>query len=223
MAERLQDRPMSQRIGIELGRSWWVLLTLIPFGFGTWAAFLYAGIRKGVRVWLLDAVIYLVLLALGWAYIVTHHGERGGLHSLSAMLLIVIWIGGFAHALAIRPRVIGLPQTRREKAAADARERLDSRRDARSIARTDPELARELGIGRPDLPGADDRGLVDVNNASAAAIAAVPGVGEELAEDIVAVRDRVDGFSSIEDMGALLDLPGRTVERLGRHCICLPR
>jgi hypothetical protein len=223
MAQQLQSRPIPRRIGGELARSWWVALTLLPLGIGTWAAFLYAGLRKGVRAWLLASAVYAALLVVGWAYIATHHGERGGLHSMAALLLIGIWVGGFAHALAIRPRVVGLPQTRRERADAAARERLASRRSARSIAQTDPEFARELGIGRPDLPGADDRGLVDINNASAAAISGVPGIDDELAAAIVAARERVDGFSSVEDMGALLDLPARTVERLGRYCICLPR
>src|SRR5215212_130496 len=179
MAEHVQERPVAERIGRELARSWWVFLTLIPLGLGTWAAFLYAGLRKSKRIWLIDAAIYLVLLVVAWAYIATHHGERGGLHSLSSLLLFALWIGGFAHALAIRPRVIGLPQSRGEEAATAARERLESRRAGRAVAHTDPELARELGIGRPDLPDADDRGLVDLNNAGAAAIAGVPGVGDE--------------------------------------------
>src|SRR4051794_34731165 len=186
MAQRLQDRPMPLRIGVELARSWWVLLTLIPFGIGTWAAFLYAGVRKGVRAWLLASAVYAALLVAGWAYVATHHGERGGLHLLASLLLIAIWIGGFAPALALPARVIGLPQSRRARADAAARERLAGRRSARALARTDPELARELGIGRPDLPGADDRGLVDINNASAAAIGDVPGIGDELAAAIVA-------------------------------------
>jgi hypothetical protein len=45
-------------------------------------------------------------------------------------------------------------------------------RDARANSAERPALAKEIGIGRPDLPNGQDHGLVDVNNACAWALAA---------------------------------------------------
>jgi hypothetical protein len=104
-----------------------------------------------------------------------------------------------------------------------ARERLAQRDKALKLARENPELALEAGVGRPDLPGAYDGGLVDLNHAPAAVIACLPGVDGELAQRVVEARDRVDGFTSIEDLGTLLDLPGDQVEQLRHHAVCLPR
>lgn len=105
----------------------------------------------------------------------------------------------------------------------DARERLERREKALALARENPQLALEAGVGRPDLPGALDGGVVDVNHASAAALACLPTCDAKLSEQIVAIREQVDGFASLEDLGAVLDLPADQVERLRQHVVFLPR
>jgi DNA uptake protein ComE-like DNA-binding protein len=104
-----------------------------------------------------------------------------------------------------------------------ARERLAQREKALKLAREDPQLALEAGVGRPDLPGAYDGGLVDVNNAPVGVIACLPAFDKELAGRLVAARERVGGFASLEDLGIVLDLPGNQVEDLRHHVVCLPR
>lgn len=103
-----------------------------------------------------------------------------------------------------------------------ARERLAQRETALKLAREDPQLALEAGVGRPDLPGAYDGWLVDLNHAPAAVIACLPTFDIELAGRVVAARERVGGFASLEDLGTVLDLPGDQVEDLRRHVVCLP-
>jgi DNA uptake protein ComE-like DNA-binding protein len=78
-------------------------------------------------------------------------------------------------------------------------------------------------VGRPDLPGAYDGGLVDVNHAPVEIIATLPGFDRELARRALAAREQVDGFSSLEDLGTVLDLPGDQVEDLRHHVVFLPR
>jgi DNA uptake protein ComE-like DNA-binding protein len=85
-----------------------------------------------------------------------------------------------------------------------------------------PALAHELGVGRPDVPGADDYGLVDVNHCPAAALTRLPGVTEDLASRIVSQREQAGGFSSVEDLGVLLDLPPVTVDGLRDTAVFLP-
>jgi hypothetical protein len=55
-----------------------------------------------------------------------------------------------------------------------ARERLAQREKALRLAREDPQLALEAGVGRPDLPGAYDGGLVDVNHAPVGSLLVFP-------------------------------------------------
>jgi hypothetical protein len=103
-----------------------------------------------------------------------------------------------------------------------ARERLANRERALTIASENPQLALEAGIGRPDLPGADHGGVVDMNHAPVEVIEALPGFDERLAQRIVDARDRISGFASLEDLGMILDLPGDQVEHLRGHVVFLP-
>jgi DNA uptake protein ComE-like DNA-binding protein len=104
-----------------------------------------------------------------------------------------------------------------------ARERLAQHEEALKLARENPRLALEAGVGRPDLPGAYDGGLVDLNHAPREVIDGLPTFDTELAGRLVAVRERVDGFASLEDLGTMLDLPGDQVEHLRDHVVFLPR
>jgi DNA uptake protein ComE-like DNA-binding protein len=104
-----------------------------------------------------------------------------------------------------------------------ARERLVQHEEALKLARENPKLALEAGVGRPDLPGAYDGSLVDLNHAPRDVIAGLPTFDMELAGRLVAARERVDGFASLEDLGATLELPGNQVEHLRDHVVFLPR
>jgi helix-hairpin-helix protein len=54
-------------------------------------------------------------------------------------------------------------------------------------------------------------------------IACLPSLDKDLAEQIVAARERLGGFVSLEDLGTVLDLPGDQVEDLRQHVVFLPR
>ena len=76
-------------------------------------------------------------------------------------------------------------------------------------------------IGRSG--GFDEGGVVDVNHAPVEDIADLPGIDADTARRIVATRDGVGGFSSLEDLGMTMDLPGDVVERLRGRVVCIPR
>jgi DNA uptake protein ComE-like DNA-binding protein len=105
----------------------------------------------------------------------------------------------------------------------EAEQRLAQRERALRVARENPSLALEAGIGRPDVRGAFHGEVVDLNNAGAGAIAGLPGISHRLALRITSVRDRVGSFSSLEDLGLVLDADGETVERLRGLIVFLPR
>ncbi|RAY15470.1 hypothetical protein DPM19_10960 [Actinomadura craniellae] len=107
-------------------------------------------------------------------------------------------------------------------AAEQARRRLDARAEARALAASDPALARELGIGRPDLPrGYDDGGLVDVNHCPPEVLATLPGLTPELVERVVRAREECGGFVSVEELSVLAELPPRLTPRLAEQTIYL--
>ena len=87
-------------------------------------------------------------------------------------------------------------------------------RIARRLVKKDPQLADELGIGRPDLrQDFDDGGLIDVNHAPQPYLLYLPGVDQHLAKRIVELRRSVGGFSSSEDLEVTLDLDPGTIDR----------
>jgi DNA uptake protein ComE-like DNA-binding protein len=51
----------------------------------------------------------------------------------------------------------------------------------------------------------------------------LPGVDRALARRIVKTRSEIGGFSSLEDMGTVLDLPPDLVEDMRERAIFLPR
>jgi hypothetical protein len=138
---------------------------------------------------------------------------------------VVLWLGGTAHAFGIRSRAFATrpPVTPDyEGAVRMATGRRELRNVARETAR-DPVMAWELRIGRPDLPrGFDDGGLVDVNHVPPYVLAQLPGMNTELVDRILRAREQCGGFSSVEELSALAQLPPTLTETLGEYTIFLP-
>jgi hypothetical protein len=179
---------------------------------------MYAGtVARNRRWWLLGLLWALVALA-GWVVAVADHGGAAG-----GLLIIAGWTGGIASSFAIRGSYrhqVGSPF---QSSLVAAEQRLSERDRALQLAQDRPAVAKELGVGRPDLPGAQAAGLVDVNNAPAAVLATLPGVDDALATKIVETRAETHGFSSADDLGMALDLDGQLVEDLRDRVVFLPR
>jgi hypothetical protein len=108
------------------------------------------------------------------------------------------------------------------QAVAAAHARRELRRRAREQAK-DVALARELCIGRPDLPRHyDDGGLIDINHVAPPALTMLTGVTPEIAERIVAIREQVGGFSSAEELAATADLHPDLLPEINEYGIFLP-
>ena len=142
--------------------------------------------------------------------------------TLGGFAIIFAWIGGFVHALTIRSTYLKLVQSPEQTLLDAAEARLRVREDALQLVRDDPARAKALGVGRPDVELAFDGGLVDVNSAPAEVIARLPHADERLAERIVLVRERVGSFSSVQDLGLLLDLPAPVLDAWDGLVVCLP-
>jgi hypothetical protein len=204
-------------------RSWWVLLTLLLWL--NWSAFVYAGLRARRKLWLGFAAAYfaasvasVVLLALDPEDPVDTWREDAG-----AMTVLFACILAFVHALAIRRPYLERMDALEDPRLEAAEDRLRLREHALEIARENPERALDLGIGRPDLNGGFHGEVVDVNHAPADVIARLPGVDDALARRTVAVREEINGFSSLDDFGHVMGVPPALVERLREDVVFLPR
>jgi DNA uptake protein ComE-like DNA-binding protein len=198
----------------------WLLLTL-PLGFTTWAAFLYIGIRARRARWLVWAGVYAATLA-AWGALDSPAHPSSTAKALGAAFWLVTWIGGGIHAFAVSNDAVRRIQSRADPAVEAAKARIERRAAGRDLLASQPALAREVGVGRPDIAGADDYGLVDVNHAPAAALTRLPGVTSDLASRIASQRAQTGGFSSVEDLGMLLDLPAAMVDLMRDMAVFLP-
>jgi DNA uptake protein ComE-like DNA-binding protein len=84
-------------------------------------------------------------------------------------------------------------------------------------------LARELRIGRPDLPREfDDGSLVDVNHEQAPVLVDRLGLAQEEVARVVATRAQLGRFSSPAELAVYAELPDTTVEAARDRLLFLP-
>ncbi|MGO9960990.1 MAG: ComEA family DNA-binding protein [Solirubrobacteraceae bacterium] len=203
-------------------RGLWPWISLLPIGLGAWAP-VYAGVKAGRRRWIALGLVWSAVVVAGLVANAVSRSGQSGNDDFAGMLIIIGWVGAIATSFSIRrayDRQMRSPLLAAEEAGA---QRLADRSRALALAQRNPALAREIGIGRPDEHGAADAGLVDVNNASVTALLKLPGIGGDLATEIIEAREKVGGFSSLEDMGLALDLDGALVEGLRGEVVFLPR
>ncbi|NDU75819.1 helix-hairpin-helix domain-containing protein [Actinomadura sp. DSM 109109] len=200
----------------------WAFVPFVTLGYGTPVSFLYAAVRRR-----------------SWGLAVTAAGYGGGMAAVLMMLgsgdpvfaalgsfmAVLLWIAGTGHAFAVRSSVFPRENPRNvlnEHAIEVARYRRTLREQARTLAAEDPALARELRIGRPDMPRTyDDGGLVDVNHVPREIIEALPGMTPETAERVVRRRVQTGGFVSVEEMAVDADLPPDVLPQLADFTIFL--
>jgi Helix-hairpin-helix motif len=205
---------------------WYVFVDVGSLGLLTWVPPLHAALRTGRAIMWLWTVLY--VLAVTGALVTPSSTFRGGL----IMVLIIVSV---VHSLVLRRQVWdGSPRAVRTTPPPPALRGADpavaavlaarARRDeARRIAATDPRMARELRIGRPDLRrGYDDGGLVDLNAAPAAAIAALCDIDPESAQRIVAAREAGVPFTTIDDVFSTVDVPYPLWDRIRDRGVVVP-
>jgi len=202
-------------------RGRWVYATLFPFGWLVWAGFAYAGLRAKKLAWVALGALY-GLVTGGTILLTSLDEDIDGLDdNLGYITMFAVWGIGIAHAFTLRKAYLRRIDVLEDPALVAAREAQERRELARELALSDPELAGAAGIGRSG--GFDEGGVVDVNHAPVEDIADLPRISGATARQIVAVREQVDGFTSLEDLGMTLDLPGDVVEDLRGRVVFLPR
>jgi hypothetical protein len=197
---------------------WMWLGIALPIGFGAWVP-VVAGVKAQKRPWIAWGT-FVVLFALVAFVVATVEPEED---SLGGALLIFSWMlhGATSFALMKPYRERMTVRARYEAETAEADHVDDERRAVIGLARKDPARARDLGVGRPDLPGARHGYVVDVNHAPAGVVATLPGISNEIAAEIVRLRGELNGFESVDDLGSLLDLHPRVVAAMRSRAVAL--
>jgi Helix-hairpin-helix motif len=199
------------------------VLPVLSFGYLAPIPIIHAAVK--LRTWTVwaAAVLYTAAEIVVWSGTMTitsgpvEPAEVSDPPGWAAALLMGLIVVPTIHALILRGRVFEVrPQDPAIVAVLQARQR---REEARAIAARDVDLARELRIGRPDLPRQfDDGGLVDLNHASAHVIVQLLGLSEADATQVIEARDRIGGFSSAEEVIAYTDL-SPTLVGGGPECV----
>ena len=167
-------------------------------------------------------VSLLILTFYGWRHYA--HNRQGGESSLFLPTELIIQVSGevrnpgiyfFDPPVTVSETVAGagglLPQLNPEPGWTTV-EVVHARRV--HITTTGNGLAR-LRLGWMEVSSRLALGVpLDLNQASAAELAQVPGITQTLAERIVAQRNRLGGFSKLEDLRAVKGIGPVTLKRL---------
>ncbi|MFC6881285.1 MULTISPECIES: ComEA family DNA-binding protein [Actinomadura] len=188
----------------------WAALPFLTLGYATPFTFAGAALWRRSAHLLVSSAVYIAIFVL-LVTLMPDVGKQDGAQRLVGILMFVLAVVGCGHAFLIRRRVFdpdGLSGLGNDAVVERVRQQRLLRDKARRLASDDPGLARELRIGRPDLPRQyKDGGLVDVNHAPAEVLTLLPGITPELAVRIERVREETGGFVSAEELAALAGLP----------------
>ncbi len=200
-----------------IASTWVILLPTLGIGLVSWAPAAYAAVRlRNGRYWIGVAAQIAALLALV-ALVVLPRSVLTD--TLGPLILFASWAAATTQGFWIRARILDQFADPATVAAIACQVR---RQQAYQLLTFHPQVARELGIGRPDLPRQfDDGGLIDINSVPVHVFAVLPGVGAERAQQIVSERQRIGPFASIDDLVARLLLPPKVVDPLRDVLIAL--
>ena len=163
---RPPDRPRSGSISGRLRQLAWASVPLWSFSLLAFAPFLrLAFLRRRTRDWVVFAAYLAAAISTVVLASLPGPNDVGGTVA-GGLAMLVMGVGAVHAFVAFRPMPgVAGSASASELALITARARMHRRQQARQLAQDNPVLARELAIGRPDVPhDYDDGGLVDVNH-----------------------------------------------------------
>jgi hypothetical protein len=218
-----ERRPQSRRLVAR--QVLWASVPIWSIGFLSFVPFLaYAAGRRTRRDW----AVFAGYVAATVVMIVALSAAGSNSAATAAVGGYIIVLGGCAAvhaAMLFRPsRYLPpagqaapslSPRQRNRAAVAQARDKIERRKSARHLVATNPALARDLMIGRPDLSRAyDDGGLVDVNHVPGAVLARELELAPGEVTDVLAARDRLGRFTSADEVCAYTRLSPERIDEL---------
>ncbi len=221
----LTPRAQGRRAAPVVRQVLWASVPVWSFGFLSFVPFLANAVIRRTKA---DWAVFAAYLAATVGLIVTGatvgSGNGGGSAAFGGYIIALAGCAAVHAAIVFRPgnapaaQVAAAPPGTRQHnkdAIVEAKSRIERRNDARRLAETEPALARDLHIGRPDLPrDYDDGGLVDVNHVPGTVLAAELGLAPDEVADVMAARDKLGKFTSADEVCAYTDLSPDRVDEL---------
>jgi hypothetical protein len=155
------------------------------------------------------------------------------LASIGVSLFMVAAIGGTAYAVIVGSRLNWSSTTAapvftppahdpNPAAVAEVMALRRKREEARQLAARDSQMARDLRIGRPDLPRQyDDGGLIDINSAPAETLVKWLGLTQAQAQQVIQTRDQLGRFERMEELMTLAGLEPATYDGVAERIVLL--
>lgn len=213
-------RQRSRRVAVSLA----IAIPIVSCGLASWAVIAYYAVRRRSLLTGLSAVGYFGLDVLAFAML--NHSQpdsSDGWAGAGVLVMLTSMLGAAVQGAVLAGGPSGQDDAGLDPVLIGALEQRVRRDQARQLVYQYPAIARELAIGRPDLPRRyDDGGLVDVNSAPAEVLAALPGVDGEHARRIVAHRTDFGPLSSLDDLVAFNLLPYQVLLGLYERLVVLP-
>lgn len=153
----------------------------------------------------------------------------GVVSNIGVSIYFGAWIGAVIFSLVMGPKVawpskqtyvpMGPPPPPvydpNSAAIVGVQDRRQKRHEAREMLSRDPAMARDLRIGRPDLPRQyDDGGLVDVNSAPAEVMAQWLGLTAAQSATVVEARQHLGRFEHPDDLVNLAGLDAAVYDQV---------
>jgi hypothetical protein len=217
MTPAKRSRPVLRQVA-------WASVPVWSIGFLAFVPFLaYAVINRRRRDWAVFGV-YLaatigVIVAIGAV-----NSNSGAGAAVGGLIIALAGCAAVHAAVLFRPGRAALAppdleqrslEQRNRAAVAGAKSRIERRNEARHLVATNPSLARDLRIGRPDLArDYDDGGLCDVNHVPGLFLATALGLARDEVADVLAARGRLGRFSSADELCAYTQLSPDRVDEL---------
>lgn len=211
---------------------WYFYVTVFTAGFLAALPFWHAArrldrpsVRRLALIYTAVGAFLVVLMALTPESNPDGSSGNSTISTIGGMAVVAVVVIACYQLVGLRREVYEGLRDRVPTSSADVLARAvatrQRRQEARRLHETDPALARELGIGRPDLGrGYDDGGLVDLNTASASLIATVSGIDREHADAVVAARSARGGtYIALGEVFMEAHLPSHVQEMLREHAV----
>jgi DNA uptake protein ComE-like DNA-binding protein len=209
-----------KRWGRVLRQIWWTSVPIWSLALLSFVPFLaFAVIHRRKRDWAVFAGYLLVTVALVAAGELVNVNTDAAAETAGAFMIVLAGCAAIHTCILFRPGraepSLAAARRRNQEAVRGARNRIERRQDARHMVHANPALARELRIGRPDLPRQyDDGGLVDVNRVPGHVLAASLGLTQQEVTNLIAARGKLGKFTSADELRDYAELPPGRVDEL---------
>jgi len=138
------------------------------------------------------------------------------LGAMAVGVTVAVWQRNAGRAAARRRQFAQLP------AVQQALANRQTRQYYRELIAQDPSLAREMRVGRPDIPrGFTDGGLLDLNAMPAEALITMANLRPDQARQVIVTREHLGRLSSVDDLVVHAGLEPHTAEELREQAVFL--